>query len=158
MFNTAFNDFIPPAKASLDYYPANLQAEIDDLNEWIYPNINSTLRSIAYPIPFQGHIVHADGVYRAGFASTQEAYEEAVQNIFEALDKVEKLITGKDYLVGNQLTEADVRLWVTIVRCFFVIARFVLTVAIDSIRSCLCRTLQMQHSYHSRWLSCDSHV
>lgn len=97
MFNTAFNDFIPPAKASLDYYPANLQAEIDDLNEWIYPNINN-------------------GVYRAGFASTQEAYEEAVQNIFEALDKVEKLITGKDYLVGNQLTEADVRLWVTIIR------------------------------------------
>jgi len=43
MFNTAFDDFIAPDKAALDFYPANLRAEIDDLNEWIYPNINSKL-------------------------------------------------------------------------------------------------------------------
>jgi len=97
MFNTAFNDFIAPDKVALDYYPENLRTEIDSLNEWIYPNINN-------------------GVYRAGFASTQTAYEKAVHEIFEALDKVERLLTGKDFLVGDRLTEADIRLWVTIIR------------------------------------------
>jgi len=58
----------------------------------------------------------ADGVYRAGFATAQGAYESAVNDVFNALDKVEKLLDGKDYLVGNTLTEADIRLWVTIVR------------------------------------------
>ena len=59
----------------------------------------------------------SDGVYRSGFATTQEAYSKAVKEVFDALDKVEKLLTGKDYLVANKLTEADIRLWVTIVRC-----------------------------------------
>jgi len=97
MFNTAFNDFIPAEKAALDFYPANLRTEIDSLNEWIYPNINN-------------------GVYRSGFATSQQAYKEAVYQVFEALDKVEKVLTGKDYLVGDRLTEADIRLWVTIIR------------------------------------------
>ncbi len=57
----------------------------------------------------------ADGVYRAGFSTTQEAYTPAVHDVFDALDKVEKLLEGKDYLVGDRLTEADIRLWVTIV-------------------------------------------
>jgi hypothetical protein len=56
-----------------------------------------------------------DGVYRSGGATTQAAYEKAVVEVFDALDKVEKILTGKDYLVGDKLTEADVRLWVTIV-------------------------------------------
>lgn len=60
-----------------------------------------------------------DGVYRAGFSTTQEAYQKAVVEVFEALDKVEKILTGKDYLVGDTLTEADIRLWVTIVRFLF---------------------------------------
>jgi putative glutathione S-transferase len=55
-------------------------------------------------------------VYRSGFATTQAAYEKAVVELFDALDKVEKLLTGKDFLVGDRLTEADIRLWVTIVR------------------------------------------
>lgn len=59
-----------------------------------------------------------DGVYRSGFATTQEAYEKAVHEVFDALDKVEKILTGKDHLVGGRLTEADVRLWVTIVSMF----------------------------------------
>lgn len=54
-------------------------------------------------------------MYRSGFATTQGAYQKAVVEVFDALDKVEKLVTGKDYLVGDKLTEADVRLWVTIV-------------------------------------------
>ncbi|KAK0237893.1 glutathione S-transferase [Armillaria nabsnona] len=97
MFNTAFNDKLPADKAVLDYYPESLRAEIDSLNDWIYPTINN-------------------GVYRSGFATTQAAYEEAVHKLFESLDKVEKLLTGKDYIIGNQLTECDIRLWVTIVR------------------------------------------
>ena len=56
-----------------------------------------------------------DGVYRSGFASSQEAYEEAVIPLFDSLDRIEKILTGRDYLVGDQLTEADVRLFVTIV-------------------------------------------
>jgi putative glutathione S-transferase len=54
-------------------------------------------------------------VYKAGFAGTQEAYEKAVYPLFESLDRLEKLLTGKDYLVGDTLTEADIRLFVTIV-------------------------------------------
>ena len=58
----------------------------------------------------------ADGVYKSGFASTQKAYEAAVLPLFASLDRLEDILKGKDYLVGNQLTEADVRLFVTIVR------------------------------------------
>ena len=59
--------------------------------------------------------MHIDGVYRSGVATTQAAYEQAVVEVFDALDKVEKILTGKDYLVGDKLTEADVRLWATTV-------------------------------------------
>ncbi|KJA23158.1 hypothetical protein HYPSUDRAFT_40330 [Hypholoma sublateritium FD-334 SS-4] len=97
IFNTAFNEFLPKEKAALNYYPEDLKAQIDELNDWIYPNINN-------------------GVYRAGFAVAQEPYERAVNDVFAALDKVEKVLEGKDYLVGNTLTEADIRLWVTIIR------------------------------------------
>jgi putative glutathione S-transferase len=97
IFNTAFNDLVAPDKAKLDLYPENLRTEIDGLNEWIYPSINN-------------------GVYRAGFATTQETYEKAVRELFEALDKAEGIITGKAYLAGDKLTEADVRLYVTVIR------------------------------------------
>jgi len=97
IFNTAFNEFIPEEKSKLDFYPPNLRAKIDEINEWIYPSINN-------------------GVYLAGVATKQEAYEKAVVELFEALDKVENIFVGKDYLVGDTLTEADVRLWVTIIR------------------------------------------
>ncbi|KAG5634752.1 hypothetical protein H0H81_000895 [Sphagnurus paluster] len=98
IFNSAFNDVIPnAAQAGLDLYPVHLREQIDDVNAWIYPTLNN-------------------GVYRAGFATTQEAYEKAVIDVFDALDKVEKVLVGKDYLVGDTLTEADVRLWVTTAR------------------------------------------
>ncbi|KAJ3570564.1 hypothetical protein NP233_g4324 [Leucocoprinus birnbaumii] len=97
MLNTEFNHLIPADKAALDFYPEQLRSQIDDLNAWVYPNINN-------------------GVYRAGFATTQEAYETAVKDVFEALDKVEKILEGKHYLIGDRLTEADIRLWVTIIR------------------------------------------
>ncbi|KAF7331790.1 Glutathione S-transferase [Mycena kentingensis (nom. inval.)] len=97
MFNTAFNQLLPADKAAVDIYPDHLRPEIDEVNEWIYPQINN-------------------GVYRSGFATTQEAYEAAVPVVFDGLDKAEKILDGKDYLVGGQLTEADIRLWVTIIR------------------------------------------
>ncbi|RDB24209.1 Glutathione S-transferase omega-like 2 [Hypsizygus marmoreus] len=97
MFNSAFNDLLPPEKAALDFYPADLRTKIDEINEWVFSDINS-------------------GVYRAVFSKTQSAYEKVVYEIFAALDKVEVILTGKDYLVGDQLTEADIRLYVTAIR------------------------------------------
>jgi len=56
-----------------------------------------------------------DGVYKSGFSIKQQAYEAAVVPLFQSLDRLEKMLTGKDYLIGDVLTEADIRLWVTIV-------------------------------------------
>ncbi|EJD51468.1 glutathione S-transferase [Auricularia subglabra TFB-10046 SS5] len=97
IFDTAFNALLPPDRAALTLYPAELRAQIDGLNEWVYTDVNN-------------------GVYRAGFAKTQGAYEEAVLKLFAALDRLEGLVKGKDFLVGDQLTEADVRLFVTLIR------------------------------------------
>jgi putative glutathione S-transferase len=57
-----------------------------------------------------------NGVYKSGFATTQEAYNANVKPLFESLDKLEKILEGKDFVVGDQMTEADVRLFTTIVR------------------------------------------
>ncbi|KAI0337993.1 glutathione S-transferase [Trametopsis cervina] len=97
MFNSEFNSHLPADKAALDYYPADLRAEIDGVNEWVYHTVNN-------------------GVYKSGFATTQKAYEEAVTALFASLDRLEKMLEGKEFLVGDRLTEADIRLFVTIVR------------------------------------------
>ncbi|KAJ8082940.1 S-glutathionyl-(chloro)hydroquinone reductase [Marasmius tenuissimus] len=97
IFNSAFNDLIDPEKAKVDLYPENLRKEIDALNEWVYPDINN-------------------GVYRSGFAITSEAYESAVKQLFTSLDRLEKILEGKEYVIGDQLTEADIRTWVTTIR------------------------------------------
>ena len=94
MFNSAFDTF---TNVHTDYYPEKLRAEIDRLNDLIYPNINN-------------------GVYRAGFASSQAAYEQAFRNVFDALDEVEQLLSQHRYLVGNTITEADWRLFCTLIR------------------------------------------
>ncbi len=94
MFNSAFNDL---TGNKLDFYPNNLHAEIDAINELVYNNINN-------------------GVYRTGFATTQKAYEEAFNDLFSALDKVESILLKQRYLVGNTLTEADWRLFTTLIR------------------------------------------
>jgi glutathionyl-hydroquinone reductase len=94
MLNTAFDAF---TDVRADYYPIALRGEIDAINEVIYPTINN-------------------GVYRAGFATTQEAYEEAARGIFETLDKLEQRLSRQRYLVGGQTTEADWRLFTTLVR------------------------------------------
>lgn len=98
MFNSAFNDLISDdAIRARDFCPEHLRADIDALNEWIYPNVNN-------------------GVYRAGFATTQEAYEEAVVPLFETLDKLDAMLADKRFLLGDKLTEADIRLFPTLVR------------------------------------------
>lgn len=94
MFNSAFDDV--GAKPG-DYYPAELQAEIDDLNERIYESVNN-------------------GVYKCGFATTQEAYEESLEPLFNTLDWLEQRLDSKRYLTGNRITEADWRLFTTLVR------------------------------------------
>lgn len=94
MFNSAFNHL---TGNDLDFYPAALREEIDALNEEIYNNVNN-------------------GVYRAGFATTQAAYEEAFGDVFRILDKLEARLSTQRYLIGNQITEADWRLFTTLVR------------------------------------------
>ncbi|MDC0598847.1 glutathione S-transferase family protein [Gammaproteobacteria bacterium] len=94
MFNTEFNGI---GASAIDLYPEALRQEIDDLNELIYPTVNN-------------------GVYKAGFATTQAAYEEAVWPIFDTLDKLEERLSQQRYLSGKQITEADIRLFPTLVR------------------------------------------
>ena len=94
MFNTAFNDLTGNRD---DFYPQHLRAEIDAFNERIYHDINN-------------------GVYKAGFATTQDVYEEEFNRVFEALDWLEERLSGNLYAVGGQCTEADWRLFTTLVR------------------------------------------
>jgi len=81
----------------LDLYPPELRAAIDAANDWIYPAINN-------------------GVYRCGFARSQSAYDRAAGELFEALDRVEAILTVQPYLCGDRLTEADVRLFPSLIR------------------------------------------
>ncbi|MGE8484027.1 MAG: glutathione S-transferase family protein [Pseudomonas sp.] len=94
MFNNAFDDL---TGNDLDFYPAPLRSEIDALNERIYPAVNN-------------------GVYRAGFATSQQAYEEAYDELFAELDQLEQLLGANRYLTGEYLTEADIRLFTTLIR------------------------------------------
>ena len=94
MLNSAFDEW---GDASLDFYPERLRREIDAVNDLVYAAINN-------------------GVYRSGFATTQEAYEEAFGELFDALDTMEDRLARHRYLVGDTLTEADWRLFTTLVR------------------------------------------
>jgi len=94
MFNSAFDDI---GALDGDYYPEDLRSEIDAVNARVYETVNN-------------------GVYRSGFATTQEAYEEAVVPLFDTLDWLEEKLSKSRYLVGNQLTEADWRLFTTLIR------------------------------------------
>ncbi|CAG8485161.1 3387_t:CDS:2 [Paraglomus occultum] len=97
MFNATFDDFVPEHAKNLTFYPKHLKSEIDNINEWVYDTVNN-------------------GVYKSGFATTQEAYEKNVVPLFESLDRLEKILSEHDFLVGDTFTEADIRLWTTIVR------------------------------------------
>lgn len=94
MFNAAFDEV---GAVQGDYYPENLRSEIDALNDRIYTTVNN-------------------GVYRCGFATTQAAYEEAITPLFDTLDWLEDILSRKRYLTGGQITEADWRLFTTLIR------------------------------------------
>ena len=94
ILNSAFGRF---TNVTTDYYPAALREEIDRINALVYEKINN-------------------GVYRAGFATTQAAYDEAFEGLFAALDKLEGRLSRQRYLVGADITEADWRLFTTLVR------------------------------------------
>lgn len=94
ILNHAFDRW---GNATLDLYPEPLREEIDRINDFVYERVNN-------------------GVYRAGFATTQEAYEEAVEALFAALDELEAKLARQRYLAGQRLTEADIRLFTTLVR------------------------------------------
>lgn len=94
MMNTAFDEI---GATPGDYYPADLRDEIDDINDYVYDHVNN-------------------GVYKAGFATEQQVYEKEAQNVDDALAKLNDRLENKDYLVGDQLTEADIRLFTTLIR------------------------------------------
>jgi glutathionyl-hydroquinone reductase len=94
MFNSEFNEF---TTSTIDLYPNGLRKDIDALNEFIYENVN-------------------DGVYRAGFATSQRVYEKAVLRLFDALDQLEKRLADHRYLFGPRFVETDWRLFVTLIR------------------------------------------
>ncbi|MEQ9763169.1 glutathione S-transferase family protein [Streptococcus sp. ZJ151] len=94
MFNTAFNDITGNTD---DYYPKEYQTAIDDINSLVYDKINN-------------------GVYKTGFATEQSVYEKELQNLFNGLDALESRLETQEWLVGDTMTEADIRLFTTLVR------------------------------------------
>jgi len=94
MLNSEFNEY---GDSEPDFYPLELRDEIDRINSTVYDNINN-------------------GVYKCGFATSQQAYEEAFNNLFHTLDKIETSLAERRYLVGDKMTEADWRLFTTLLR------------------------------------------
>jgi putative glutathione S-transferase len=94
MFNSAFDTL---TNERTDYYPADRRREIESVNELVYANINN-------------------GVYRAGFATTQAAYEEAFRGVFTTLDELERRLSRQRYVAAPRITEADWRLFATLIR------------------------------------------
>lgn len=95
MLNTNFDQW--SSKPQLTFYPDEFKSEIDQLNSWIYDGINN-------------------GVYKCGFATAQSAYAHNCKTLFESLERVEKIFAKSSWLVGNSITEADIRLFTTIIR------------------------------------------
>lgn len=93
--NSEFDDFAE--QPAVDLYPSALRAAIDEVNGWIYPSINN-------------------GVYRCGFARNQAAYDQAADELFAGLARAEAMLAASEFLCGDRLTEADVRLFTTLIR------------------------------------------
>lgn len=94
MFNSAFDDITGNKR---DFYPEAMRGQIDSINETVYHDVNN-------------------GVYKSGFATSQNAYEEAVTAVFNTLDKLEKILAKSSYIAGDHITEADWRLFTTLIR------------------------------------------
>lgn len=95
MLNSEFNDFAK--NPDLDIYPENMRESIDSVNKWIYPTINN-------------------GVYRCGFAKSQEAYTQAITELTQSFDRIESILGKQRFIAGDTFTEADIRLFVTLLR------------------------------------------
>lgn len=95
MFNSEFNDFAKYPE--LDLYPESMRSAIDAVNDWVYPNINN-------------------GVYRCGFAKSQGAYDSAIADLTEAFDRIDTILQKQRFIAGDTFTEADLRLFVTLLR------------------------------------------
>jgi glutathionyl-hydroquinone reductase len=133
MLYSSFDSFLDPQYREVNrpgggFYPEGLRSEIDAMNEWVYPNINN-------------------GVYKCGFATTQEAYDANVYPLFSALDRVEKHLADPKfdgpYLFGENITEADIRLYTTMIR---------FDVAYVTIFQCNIRDIRHGYPNISRWL------
>jgi glutathionyl-hydroquinone reductase len=94
IFNSSFNKF---TDSTIDLYPEHLRIRIDDLNDRIYENVNN-------------------GVYKAGFANNQKAYDQAFNNLFKTLDEMEDILSKSPFLTGDYITEADIRFFTTLIR------------------------------------------
>jgi putative glutathione S-transferase len=130
MMYTEFDDWLSPELQEANrpgggFYPPALRRDIDEMNEWVYHSINN-------------------GVYKAGFATTQAAYDKHVYPLFAALDRVEERLRtrGQKYLVGDYITEADIRLYPTI-------ARF--DVAYYLIFKCNLKMIRHDYPHLDRW-------
>ncbi|CAL3971419.1 unnamed protein product [Diplocarpon coronariae] len=127
MFYTEFDDLIAPEYKDINLFPPTLQRQIEETNEWTYNDINN-------------------GVYKSGFATTQPAYEKAVTTLFAALDKVEahlSTVTDGPFYYGSTITEADIRLYTTIIRFDVVYVQHFKTNL---------RTIRADFPYLHRWL------
>jgi putative glutathione S-transferase len=132
MFFDGFDEFLPPHQREVNkgvaaFRPSHLLTEIDKLNAWVYENINN-------------------GVYKAGFASSQAAYDEHVTKLFDALDRVEHHLSESShqpYLFGDYFTEADIRLYTTLIR--FDISYYTLF-------KCNLKMIRLDYPYIHTWL------
>lgn len=99
MFYYEFDDLLPAQYEKVDLFPPHLREQIDATNDWVYNDVNN-------------------GVYKSGFATTQEAYERNVTTLFASLDRIEKHLADSKsaYFFGDDITEVDIRLFTTIVR------------------------------------------
>jgi putative glutathione S-transferase len=95
MLNTEFQELAQ--NTDLDIYPADMREAIEEVNEWVYPSLNN-------------------GVYRCGFAKSQEAYDAAIEELTNSFDKMDEILQKQRYIAGDRFTEADIRLFVTLVR------------------------------------------
>jgi glutathionyl-hydroquinone reductase len=95
MLNSEFNEFA--TRPEIDTYPEGMRAAIDEVNSWIYPTFNN-------------------GVYRCGFAKSQVAYDEAITELTDSFDRIDEILQKQRFIAGDKFTEADIRLFVTLLR------------------------------------------
>lgn len=139
MFNGPFARLAGTHESTLDLYPTDLRPTIDAANQWIYPTINN-------------------GVYRCGFAKSQEAYDNAVQELTESLDRLETILSTQRYVASDsRITEADVRLYMTLIRYDEVYAVYFKTNT-RSIREYQHIRNYMRELYQLDWLQSTTHM